>query len=68
MIDFSNTADSGVRPLPDDLVDKMFAPPGPPPWLEALADLVAARLQLVVRAEVRAALEEQRAAEEARPE
>jgi hypothetical protein len=48
--------------LPAELVDRVaerFAP-GPPAWLEPLAELVAARLEPVVRAEVRAALEAER--------
>lgn len=49
--------DTGVRALPDELVDRMFHPPSPPPpWLEPLAELVAEKLRPVVRAEVRAAL------------
>ena len=47
--------DTGVRALPDELVDRMFHPP-PPPWLEPLAQLVADNLGPVVRAEIRAAL------------
>jgi hypothetical protein len=50
--------DGGVRPLPDELVERIFHPPPPPPpeWLESLAELVAEKLKPVVRAEVRAAL------------
>jgi hypothetical protein len=48
--------DTGVRALPDELVDRMFHPPPPPPWLEPLAELVADKLGPVVRTEVRAAL------------
>jgi hypothetical protein len=50
--------DTGVRALPDELVDRMFHPPSPPgpPWLEPLAELVADKLRPVVSAEVRAAL------------
>jgi hypothetical protein len=50
--------DTGVRALPDELVDRMFQPPSPPPppWLEPLAELVADKLSPLVRAEVRAAL------------
>jgi hypothetical protein len=50
--------DSGIRALPDELVERIFHPPPPPPpeWLEPLAELVAEKLKLVVRAEVRAAL------------
>jgi hypothetical protein len=51
--------DTGVRALPDELVDRMFHPP-PPPWLEPLAELVATKLGPVVRSEVRAALKEGR--------
>jgi hypothetical protein len=39
----------------DALADRLFRPP-PPPWLEPLAELVAAKLGPVVRTEVRAAL------------
>jgi hypothetical protein len=51
--------DTGVRALPDELVDRMFQPPSgpPPPWLEPLAELVAEKLGPVVRTELRAALE-----------
>ena len=48
--------DTGVRALPDEVVDAMFASPGPPDWLEPLAELVVGKLQAAVRAEVRAAL------------
>ncbi len=49
--------DTGVRALPDELVDRMFQPRSPPPaWLEPLAELVADKLGPVVRTEVRAAL------------
>jgi hypothetical protein len=50
--------DTGVRALPDELVDRMFQPasPSPPAWLEPLAELVADELGQVVRAELRAAL------------
>jgi hypothetical protein len=50
--------DTGVRALPDDLVDRILGspPPPPPPWLEELADLVAEKLKPVVRAGIRAAL------------
>ena len=50
--------DTGVRAFPDELVDRMFHPPSPPPpaWLEPLAELVADKLRPVVRTEVRAAL------------
>jgi hypothetical protein len=50
--------DSGIRALPDELVERIFHPPPPPPpeWLESLAELVAEKLKPVVRAEVRAAL------------
>jgi hypothetical protein len=47
--------DTGVRALPDELVDRMFQPPSRPPWLEPLAELVAEKLRPVVRTEVRAA-------------
>jgi hypothetical protein len=47
--------DTGVRALPDELVERMFHPPLPP-WLEPLAELVAEKLKPVVRTEVRAAL------------
>ena len=36
--------DTGVRALPDELVDRMFHPRSPPPWLEPLAELVADKL------------------------
>jgi hypothetical protein len=47
--------DSGIRALPDELVERLFHPPPPPPpeWLESLAELVAEKLKPVVRAEVR---------------
>jgi hypothetical protein len=50
--------DTGVRALPDELVDRMFQPPSPAPpqWLEPLAELVAEKLGPVVRTELRAAL------------
>jgi hypothetical protein len=51
--------DTGVRALPDELVERIFhspTPPPPPEWLESLAELVAEKLKPVVRAEVRAAL------------
>jgi hypothetical protein len=50
--------DTGVRALPDELVERMFHPPPPPspPWLEELAELVADKLKQIVRAEVRAAM------------
>jgi hypothetical protein len=50
--------DTGVRALPDELVDRMFDPPPPPPpdWLEPCAELLAEKLKPVVRAEVRSAL------------
>ena len=49
--------DTGVRALPDELVDRMFHPPPPPSaWLEPLAELVAEKLRPVVRTELRAAL------------
>lgn len=55
--------DSGVRALPDELVDRICPPPQepePPPWLLAQAEVIAeatvARLKPLIRAEVRAAL------------
>jgi hypothetical protein len=50
--------DTGVRALPDELVDRISNPPAPspPPWLELLAELMVKKLKPVVRAEVRAAL------------
>ena len=50
---------SNARALPDELVDQVVErlAPGPPAWLEPLAELVAARLAPVVRAELRAALD-----------
>lgn len=47
--------DGGVRPLPDELVERMFHPPPPPPpeWLESLAELVAEKLKPVVRGAMR---------------
>ena len=56
--------DSGVRALPDELVDRICPPPQPagepPAWLLAQADVIAqatvAKLKPLIRAEVRAAL------------
>jgi hypothetical protein len=50
--------DSGIRALPDELVERILHPPPPPPpeWLESLANLVAEKLKPVVCAEVRAGL------------
>jgi hypothetical protein len=50
--------DHGVRPLPDELLDKMVHPPPPPlpPWLDELAKLVAEKLKPIIRREIRAAL------------
>ena len=57
--------DSGVRALPDELVERMFSPPSteapePPPWLlaqaQVIAEATAAKLKPLIRAEVRAAL------------
>jgi len=51
--------DTGVRALPDELVERIFhrPPPSPPDWLEPLAELVAEKLEPAIRAEVRAGLE-----------
>ena len=48
--------------LPDELVERMFHRPAPPPpsWLPELAALVAEELKPVIHAEVRAALEAER--------
>jgi hypothetical protein len=53
--------DTGVRALPDGLVDRISnpPPPPPPPWLEQLAELVAEKLKPAIRAEVRAGLKEE---------
>jgi hypothetical protein len=53
------TVDSGARALPEEIIDRVAQrlAPGPPPWLEPLAELVAAKLEPVVRAEIRAALD-----------
>jgi hypothetical protein len=48
--------DSGVRALPDEVVERVFAPVADPPWLDRLAALVAEKLRPLIRAEVRAAL------------
>ena len=57
--------DTGVRALPDEVVNRIFPPPAPdppepPPWLLAQADVIAQatvkKLKLLIRAEVRAAL------------
>jgi hypothetical protein len=56
--------DSGVRALPDELVDRICPPPQPagepPAWLLAQADVIAAatveKLKPLIRAEVCAAL------------
>jgi len=56
--------DSGVRALPDELVDRICPPPQPagepPAWLVAQAQVIAeatvAKLMPLIRAEVRAAL------------
>ena len=57
--------DTGVRALPDELVDRICPPPAtgappPPPWLLAQADVIAEataeKLKPLIRAEVRAAL------------
>jgi hypothetical protein len=59
--------DTGVRALPDELVDRACPPPstGPPPWLLAQADVIAdatvEKLRPVIRAEVREALRRERA-------
>jgi hypothetical protein len=59
--------DTGVRALPDELVDMACPPPltevlEPPPWLLAQADVIAEatakKLKPLIRAEVRAALRE----------
>jgi hypothetical protein len=57
-------ADSGVRALPDELVDRICPPPQPagepPAWLMAQAQVIAeatvAKLKPLIRAEVRAEL------------
>jgi hypothetical protein len=56
------TLDGGARALPAELVDLVAErlAPGPPAWLAPLAKLVAARLEPVVRAEIRAALDADR--------
>ena len=57
--------DSGIRALPDELVERICPPPQngqpqPPPWLVAQAEVIAeatvAKLKPLIRAEVRAAL------------
>jgi hypothetical protein len=57
--------DSGVRAIPDELVDQICPPPAtgpaePPAWLLAQADVIAQatvqKLKPLIRAEVRAAL------------
>ena len=57
--------DTGVRALPDELVDRVCPPlvggqPEPPPWLVAQAEVIAEatveKLRPLIRAEVRAAL------------
>jgi hypothetical protein len=48
--------DFGVRALPDEVVERMFAPPAEPPWLERLAELVAEKLKPAIRAEARKGL------------
>jgi hypothetical protein len=45
--------DTGIRALPDEVVEKMFAPTADPPWLDRLAELVAEKLKPAIRAEVR---------------
>jgi hypothetical protein len=47
--------DSGVRALPDELVECMFQQPDTvvPPWLDQLAELVAEKLKPVIRANLR---------------
>jgi len=47
--------DSGVRALPDELVERMFQQPDTvaPPWLDQLAELVAEKLKPVIRANLR---------------
>ena len=44
--------DSGVRALPDELVERMFHPASPP-WLDQLAELVAEKVKPMLRAEAR---------------
>jgi hypothetical protein len=48
--------------LPDELVERIFhrPEPPPPPWLPELAALVAEELKPVIRTEIRAALEAER--------
>jgi hypothetical protein len=56
--------DSGVRALPDELVDRFCPPPQPagepPAWLvtqaQVIAEATVAKLKPLIRAEVRAAL------------
>jgi len=56
--------DSGVRALPDELVDRICPPPQPagepPAWLvtqaQVIAEATVAKLKPLIRAEVRAAL------------
>ena len=56
--------DTGVRALPDELVDRICPPPQPagepPAWLLAQADVIAGatveKLKPLIRAELRAAL------------
>ena len=48
--------ETGIRSLPEDLVDRMTAPAPPPPWLGPLAELVVEKLKPVVRSEIQAAL------------
>ena len=57
--------DTGVRPLPDEVVERACPPPqeglpAPPPWLVAQAKVIAAetvdQMKPAIRAEVRAAL------------
>ena len=57
--------DTGVRALPDELVDRVCPPPvggqpAPPPWLVAQAEVIAEatveKMKPLIRAEVRAAL------------
>src|SRR5215208_5318649 len=58
--------DTGVRALPDKLLDRICPPPPPPvkpeppPWLlaqaEVIAEVTAAKLKPLIRAEIRAAL------------
>ena len=54
--------DTGVRALPDELVDRVCpplvdGPPAPPPWLvaqaEVIAEATAKKLKRLIRAEVR---------------